>query len=209
LLAVLGTRGHGPAQRDAGGGAAARAAKLIVNSTPAGARVLLDGGARGSTPLIIADLAPGKELALRLELAGHREQTFVVQLKPGEVRELNHRFEATRARADAAPPPADAGAAKVAHKAKGKGKVTAKAGSKKAEPVAEARHGLLTIASTPWAHVEVDGVKVGVTPLFRHQLRAGRHAVRLHNPERSLTRSFTIEIPADGEVRRKIDLAQP
>lgn len=48
------------------------------------------------------------------------------------------------------------------------------------------RPGTLTLATEPWTVVSVDGVVVGTTPLFRHELSAGKHALRLTNEGRGV-----------------------
>ena len=50
-------------------------------------------------------------------------------------------------------------------------------------PVRVEREGTLRIAVVPWAEVEVDGVKFGVSPPLKPlALSAGTHVVRLLNP---------------------------
>ena len=46
-------------------------------------------------------------------------------------------------------------------------------------PIAATEHGLLSINTSPWARVFVDGEPVGLTPVLRHRLEPGVHDVRL------------------------------
>ncbi|MBA3591928.1 PEGA domain-containing protein, partial [Methylibium sp.] len=51
-----------------------------------------------------------------------------------------------------------------------------------AGPAAEAATGVLQLAVSPWAEVEIDGQVVGITPPLRQlSLAPGRHTVRLRN----------------------------
>ena len=63
-------------------------------------------------------------------------------------------------------------------------------------------HGLLDLNASPWARVYVDGRHLGATPLQGVRLAAGRHLVRLVNPERGLAASFTVHIRR-GQTTRK------
>jgi hypothetical protein len=70
--------------------------------------------------------------------------------------------------------------------------------------------GTLSIASEPWATVTIDGALVDKeTPLLAFTLPAGTHTVVLDNPVYGLRRTLTLDIPADGNVKRFIDLNRP
>jgi hypothetical protein len=56
--------------------------KLVLNTVPATAAVFVDGVARGNTPLVLGDLAPG-ERHLRIDLKGYQEEQLVVVIEPG------------------------------------------------------------------------------------------------------------------------------
>jgi hypothetical protein len=69
----------------AGGGGDDSTATLVVESTPAGAEVLVDGAPRGVTPATIAPLPPGRaQLAIRL--AGWHAHEVELYLEGGETR---------------------------------------------------------------------------------------------------------------------------
>ena len=59
--------------------------KLVLNTVPAKAAVFVDGIARGNTPLVLGDLAPG-ERHLRIDLKGYQEEQLVVVIEPGTQR---------------------------------------------------------------------------------------------------------------------------
>jgi hypothetical protein len=77
-------RAAAPAAPAAQGPAAATAATggLEIDSRPAGARVFVDGNAVGTTPLRVADLAPGTHV-IRMELPEHRTWTENAQVVRG------------------------------------------------------------------------------------------------------------------------------
>lgn len=58
--------------------------------------------------------------------------------------------------------------------------------------------GFATIDSYPWSRVTIDGAVVGVTPIVRTPLEAGRHVVVLENPEQG--KHELAVIVKDGET---------
>ncbi len=58
----------------------------------------------------------------------------------------------------------------------------------------------LDVNSTPWAKVYVDGVFVGETAVTGLVVTAGKHRLRLHNPQVNRTWESTLELKA-GEHR--------
>lgn len=68
---------------------------------------------------------------------------------------------------------------------------------------AKEKKGTLTITSFPWAEVEVDGKKVGNTPIRLLRLRPGRHKVRLSNPQsgKRVRRTVTIKPGKNASLR--------
>ena len=69
--------------RGGGGGGATGPAKLSVETTPAGARVFVDDEDVGVSPIVVAELAPGKH-RIRLELAGHVSLSTTKELAAAE-----------------------------------------------------------------------------------------------------------------------------
>ena len=66
------------------------------------------------------------------------------------------------------------------------------------------KSGLLSIDSTPYATIYVDGAKLGVTPLVKRSIAAGRHKLRAVLAD-GRSKEITIEIPA-GKLARPIQL---
>jgi eukaryotic-like serine/threonine-protein kinase len=62
---------------------------------------------------------------------------------------------------------------------------------------------VLRVNSRPWAQVFVDGRMVGNTPQMGIQLAAGKHTIKLVNPEMGLKKSFTFTARA-GETETKV-----
>lgn len=75
------------------------------------------------------------------------------------------------------------------------------AGASGAQVPAGVTDGRLSIAVSPWGNVSVDGHDYGSTPIGAITLPAGRHAVRITNPEQQYSRTFTVDLVA-GETRR-------
>jgi serine/threonine protein kinase len=57
-----------------------RPGKIVLETIPANANVFLDGASRGTTPLVIEDVAPG-DRQLRLKLDGYEPQMLLVTVK--------------------------------------------------------------------------------------------------------------------------------
>jgi len=68
------------------------------------------------------------------------------------------------------------------------------------------RFGRLDLNASPWAKVYIGGRYIGETPLQGIRLRAGRHRVRLVNPERRLQAVLTVRVRAGRTVRKSVRL---
>jgi hypothetical protein len=73
-----------------------------------------------------------------------------------------------------------------------------------ARPSAE--FGFLTLDTTPWSEVRVDGVSLGQTPIVRAKLPAGPHTVLLVNGERGLSTTYRVTIEAGKTSSRRLAL---
>jgi hypothetical protein len=125
--------------------------RLLVRSTPAGARVFVDGRERGETPATIRDLAPGTH-QVRITRDGYateERRLAITSARPGPT------LSVVLKRTAPAPSPAASAAAGTSV-------------------------GTLTVLSRPdGARVYLDDRLVGTTPLTLPQVGAGQHAVRL------------------------------
>jgi serine/threonine-protein kinase len=106
-------------------------------------------------------------------------------------------------------------AARVAQRFRARKGLPAREGAAPSEPAAlnvpaikasssTAKTGTLQINSRPWSEVSVDGRPVGNTPQRALQLSAGRHKIKLTNPELGLSKTIRIKIKA-GETVTKIE----
>jgi eukaryotic-like serine/threonine-protein kinase len=80
-----------------------------------------------------------------------------------------------------------------------------------AEPAtanAGVEHGTLSINSRPWSQVTIDGKLVGNTPQIGVQLSAGRHKVKLVNPELEMTRGFSVDIEAGKTTTKTVEFGE-
>jgi serine/threonine-protein kinase len=131
--------------------AVARTGRLTVRTTPAGARVLIDGRDVGKTPLTVPSVARGAH-TVRVTRDGYAAQERRVNITAAQpAATLTLRL----ARAAAPTPPRAAAAA---------GRQTAS---------------LLVESRPDGASVIVDGKRVGTTPISIPSLAIGAHAVRL------------------------------
>lgn len=137
-------------------GTATTAGTLEVESRPAGATVFLDGEERGTTPLTIGSVEPGKHL-LRLEMPGYRQYEKVVPVNAGGI--AAHSISLLP---DGSPSPLSAGLPE---------------GDQDTKP------GSLTVTSSPsGAMVTLDGKSRGITPLIISSLPPGPHTLAITLP---------------------------
>lgn len=132
--------------------------RVVVRSTPAGARAWLDGQEAGMTPVTLRDLAPGSH-TIRVALEGYvaAERRIVVTAKrPAQALAIPLvASKAATSRGDRQPPP-------------------------RPLPAPGRQEGALQLDSRPaGASVFVDGRAVGKTPLLLESVEAGEHSIRL------------------------------
>lgn len=130
--------------------------RLLVRSTPAGARVSVDGRERGRTPVVVRDLERGAH-RVRVERDGYatgERRVVITTSRPAQSMTLELRGAAA-ARRDVQPAPTT-------------------------PATLGALAGALSIDSRPTgAKVFIDGKLVGSTPLLLSRVEAGEHAVRI------------------------------
>jgi serine/threonine protein kinase len=133
--------------------------RLLVRSTPAGARVSVDGREYGATPVAVRELANGAH-RVRITQDGYtpvEQRVVITAARPAQsiTVPLERAAPAPRATAASAPPPDTL-------------------------DVIGRFVGTLVVDSRPTgAKVYVDGKLVGTTPFSMRDVRAGEHAVRL------------------------------
>jgi hypothetical protein len=159
--------------------------RLVVKSTPAGARVFVDGRDQGRTPTTVRDLSRGVH-RVRLVREGYATEERRIVITPARPSES---MTVALARLRAAEAPARRAAEPPARPAA------------PTLPRGGSFFGSLSVESRPaGAKVFIDGKLSGTTPLVLPQVGAGEHAVRLeHDGYRRWTSSVRV---ASGERNR-------
>ena len=165
----------------------APAPRLSVTTTPPGAAVTVDGAPLGLTPLSTDRVPPGNhELVLRLD--GHKlVKELVSDLQAGEVRSLSRALEKLAAPARVTPTTTSAPTAAPA------------------TAVAEC-FGALTLDTTPWSKVTIDGDPYGTTPLYVRRIKGGAHKVVFENEAEGIKASRSVTTKCDEPVKLKFTL---
>jgi hypothetical protein len=136
------------------------AGRLLVRSTPAGARVFVDGREQGKSPLTVGELARGvhRVRVVREGYATEERRVTITSSRPQQsmtVPLTRARVARTRESEPRVPVPSTPGT------------------------VGRFVGPLTVISRPPGARVFVDGKPVGTTPLQLPSLNAGSHAVRI------------------------------
>jgi len=74
-------------------------------------------------------------------------------------------------------------------------------------PAAAEAQGYLTVAADPFGTVFIDGVEIGVTPLFSYGVKPGRHAIRVERAGYR-TQNETVQVDAGNTVTKRYTLIQ-
>jgi len=166
------------AKAGAKAGAAFTAGRVLVRSTPSGARIFVDGKDRGQTPATIREIGEG-EHRIRIVRDGYAAAERRVTLS------------AAKPSQSLSVPPAS----------EPRGRKTELAAPKPAVDPTPAKAGALVIESRPpGATVLMDGRPVGTTPMSLGDVRVGNHTVRI---ERDGYRIWTASVKiAAGEQNR-------
>jgi hypothetical protein len=161
---------------------------LSLSTTPRGATVLLGAEELGTTPVEIERLPPDVTHALVVRKKGYRDVTLQVRLGAGEQR--SQRVELRRAPTGRTARPAVATPQDTA------------------APATSNEKGALTVKTTPWTEVEIDGVPRGTTPLFKLPIAPGEHTVRLVNKAKGVQRVQQVRIKAGELFKLDLDLTK-
>jgi hypothetical protein len=74
-------------------------------------------------------------------------------------------------------------------------------------PAAQGAQGYLTIAADPYGTVYIDGVQIGVTPVFSYGVKPGSHAIRVERAGYR-TQSETVQVDPGNTVTKRYTLIQ-
>jgi PEGA domain len=206
--------------------------QLQVKTEPAGARISVDGVARGISPVTVSDLTPGEHAVLLDSSYGSVKQT--VTIEPGITASLTIPLVPTEAApvsgwiAVSAPSEVEVfengrllgtSASERLVISSGRHELalvnetlgyratrTVQVSPGKVSPVRiEFPKGTIAVNAIPWAEVWVDGEKIGDTPIGNLQLTVGPHEFLFRHPELGEQRhaaTITLTAPA----RLSVDL---
>jgi len=208
---------------------------FTLTSTPEGVQVSVDGVVIAQrTPVRLTDLKPGLHV-VRLELPGFQPWETQVELATGQVIDLpaarllpsnavaarsERRSERARDDGDdssdrASRRTTERRASSVSSSSSGATRssvqprplqpVAMQPGPAPA-PAAGGSMGFLRINSRPWAQVFVDGRFLGNTPLLNAPVPAGKHKIKLTNPDLRMSKSFTLQVQAGKPTTKLVEL---
>jgi hypothetical protein len=214
------------------GAPAGATGKLEITSEPAGAEVVVDGTPRGTTPLIVADVAPGSHTiaigsgpstVMRVvEVTAGATASVVVSIAPTEgaagwvalkapfpmeMREGERLLAA--AGVDRVMLPTGRHTLQLAageYEFTTTVNVTVIAGKTVSANVA-IPNGKLSINAAPWAEVWLDGKEMGTTPLGNVSVPIGTHEIVWKHPEHGERRQL-VKVPAQTPVRASMDFGK-
>jgi serine/threonine-protein kinase len=161
--------------------------RLSVTTTPPGAAVTIDGAPLGLTPLSTDNVPPGNhELMLRLD--GHKPlKELVADLQGGELRAVERTLE------------------KAPLLVRPTTSTTATTTNAPSTPAGDC-YGALTLDTTPWSKVTIDGDPYGTTPLYVRRIKAGTHKVVFENEAEGLKVTRSVTTKCDEPVKVKFPL---
>ena len=141
-------------------------AKLRIETQPAGAQVRLDGRPLGPSPQV-AEVVGDAVHYLQFEKSGYRRSELQVTAGPGELKDVSLKLV-----------PID------------------RPGPVAGNPIAPspAEPGFLTLNTTPWTKVNIDGDPFGVVPLSKKRLASGKHTLELINEGANIRVTRVVEI---------------
>ena len=206
--------------------------QLRIRTEPAGARVTVDGVARGVAPVTVADLPPGEHaVVLESDLASIK-QTVTIEAgntasllvpmaapdsasvsgwmaitAPGVVQLFEHGRLLVTSQTERLMVAAGRHDIEIVNEAFGyRVTRTVQVTPGKVTPIKiEFPKGTIALNATPWAEVWVDGEKIGETPIGNYPLTLGSHDILFRHPdlgEQRHTAIVTLNTPA----RLSVDL---
>ena len=211
---------------------AATSGELRVRTEPAGARVSVDGVARGVSPVTIPDLPPGEHAVLLESDLGSIKQTVTIEAgntasltvpmaapegvpvsgwltitAPGVVQlfeggRLIGTSQSERLMVSAGRHDVEIVSEAVGYRVTR----TLQVFPGKVTPVKiEFPKGTIALNATPWAEVWVDGEKIGETPIGNYQLTLGSHDFVFRHPELGEQR-HTAVVTLNAPARLSVDM---
>jgi hypothetical protein len=198
----------------------------VISTTP-GSKVLVDGKPRGETPLVLADLTPGRHLVVVQGPNGNvRRRVTVVA---GETTKLDLAiysgwvivsapielkiFENGKAIATAGEGPVMLSAGPhtielVNELLSYRSTHTVDIGPGEEERLNITPKGRLNVNAIPWAEVFIDGDRIGETPLANVSVTLGARELLFKHPEHG-ERRMAVTVTGSEPAQVSIDLTQP
>ncbi|MEO7276344.1 MAG: PEGA domain-containing protein, partial [Vicinamibacterales bacterium] len=222
-----------PARQHVERAAPPQSGQLRVQSQPAGARVQVDGVARGTAPVTVLQLAPGAREVVLHSPTGSVTQAVTIQA--GDTASIVVPVGVAPGATPAAGWVTVRSPISVEVREQGKllgtsdgGRLTLTAGrheleianaaleyrltrsvqvapGRTAEVVVELPTGSVNLNATPWAEVFIDGHRVGETPIGNVNVAIGPHEVLFRNPQLGEKRQ-SISVTLAAPVRLSVDM---
>jgi eukaryotic-like serine/threonine-protein kinase len=165
--------------------------RLMIESTPSGAALSLDGAAPSrTTPAVLEHLKVGKH-QIELQLAGHKPWSRAVELRAGETLRLEAELQKVSVAVPATQPVV------ASRPAPDRGAAVAP------PPQSGFDLGQLNLQTQPWATIYYGRRRLGDTPLIGVHLPVGTLTLTAVNPEEKIRTTFKVEIKR-GQVVRKV-----
>jgi hypothetical protein len=213
---------------------AATMGQMQVRTEPAGARVSVDGLARGTSPVTIAELTPGEHSVVLESDFGSVKQTVTIEAgitgslvvplsapegapvsgwvsvsSPVEVQLYENGKLLGSSQTDRIMVAAGSHQIEIVNETLGyRSTRTMQVPAGKIVPLAvKMPMGSMALNATPWAEVWIDGEKVGETPIANVPVPIGPHEIVFRNPELGeLRHAATVTLAAPARV--SVDLTK-
>jgi hypothetical protein len=206
--------------------------QLQVRTEPAGARVSVDGVARGTSPVMVAELSPGEHAVLLESDLGSVKQKVTIEAgttaslvvplaapegapvsgwlavsAPADVQVFENSRLLGTSQSDRLMVSAGRHEIEIVNETLGyRGTRTVQVSPGRVSPIKiEFPKGTIALNAIPWAEVWVDGEKIGDTPIGNLQLSIGPHEIVFRHPDLGDQRHaamITLKTPA----RLSVDL---
>jgi hypothetical protein len=208
--------------------------ELDVRTDPSGAKVLVDGQARGVSPLTVSGLAPGNHMVVLSNDGGSVNEEVTVQpggtaslvvpmkapqgggapvpgwisiFAPAEVQVFENQRLLGSSRTDRIMVTAGKHDVEFANEALGyhSSQTIQVTPGQVAKVKPDWPQGTIAINATPWANVTLDGQDLGETPVGNTQVPIGTHEVIFRHPQLGEQR-FTATVTATTPTRLSVDM---
>ena len=166
---------------------------LVIESEPDNARIVIDDDEVEERTPFKMRLAAGRRVTVEIGKAGFDSFRKSVKLTGGDTVKIAARLDRSRERNPGG---------KSGPNGQRSGDDDSSGGTTKAKG-----SGWLYFNAVPYCNVAIDGRAVGVTPIVKRELSAGRHTILCNSPPIGVSKHVVVNVPANGTVRRQIKLA--